>query len=78
MQEPSVIPELTLTVSAAATWVAQKVAGTCVLPISAGLLHTARVSRKDYREPGCSLPKFPQRLFTVHYVPRCAGRVPMY
>lgn len=50
MQEPSVIPELTLAVTAAATWVAQKVAGTRVLPVSAGLLHTVRVSRKDYRE----------------------------
>lgn len=50
MQEPSVIPELTLAVSAAATWVAQKVAGIRVLPISARLLHTERVSRKDYRE----------------------------
>lgn len=50
MQEPSVILELTLAVTAAATWVAQKVAGTLVLPVSAGLLHTVRVSRKDYRE----------------------------
>lgn len=50
MQEASVIPELTLAVTAAATWVAQKVAGTLVLPVSAGLLHTVRVSRKDYRE----------------------------
>lgn len=49
-QEPSVIPVLTLTVTAAATWVAQKVAETCVLPLSVGLLHTVRVSRKDYRE----------------------------
>lgn len=50
MAEPSVIPGLTLAVGAAATWVAQKVAGTRVLPISARLLHTGRVSRKDYRE----------------------------
>lgn len=32
MQEPSVIAELTLAVTAAATWVAQKVAGTRVPP----------------------------------------------
>lgn len=50
MREPSVIPELTLAVTAAASWVAQKVAGTCVLPVSADLLHTLRASRKDYRE----------------------------
>lgn len=41
MQEPSVIPELTLAVTAAAAWVAQKVAGTRVLPLSVGLLRTA-------------------------------------
>ena len=50
VQEPSVTPELTLAVTAAAAWVAQKVAGTRVFPLSAGLLHTVRVSRKDYRE----------------------------
>lgn len=50
MQKPSVIPELTLAVTAAATRVAQKVARTCVLPVSAGLLHTSRVSRKDNGE----------------------------
>lgn len=50
MQEPSVIPELTLAVTAAAAWVAQKVARTLVLPVSAGLLHTQSVSRKDNRE----------------------------
>lgn len=50
MQEPSAIPELTLVVTAAASWVAQKVAGTRVLPVSAGILHTARVGRKDCRE----------------------------
>eukprot|EP00064_Thunnus_orientalis_P009018 superscaffoldBa00001114_g9041 len=42
--EPSVIPALTLAVTATATWVAQKVAGTRVLPVSAGLLHTVRVN----------------------------------
>lgn len=50
MQEPSVIPELTLAVTAAAAWMAQKVARTLVLPVSAGLLHTQSVSRKDNRE----------------------------
>ncbi len=50
MQEPSVTRELTLAVTAVATGVAQKVAGICVLPVSAGLLLTVRVSRKDYRE----------------------------
>lgn len=50
MLEPSVVPELTLAVTAAATWVAQKVAGIRVLPLSAGLLHTVRLSRKDYTE----------------------------
>lgn len=38
MQEPSVIAGLTLAVTAAATRVAQKVAGTCVPPGSAELL----------------------------------------
>lgn len=54
MQEPSVIPELTLAVTAAATWVAQKVAGTRVFPLSGGLLHTVkveRVGRTTGREP---------------------------
>lgn len=41
LQEPSVIPELTLAVTAAAAWVAQKVARTRVLPLSVGLLCTA-------------------------------------
>ncbi|MEQ2300068.1 hypothetical protein AMECASPLE_021536 [Ameca splendens] len=56
MQKPSVIPELTLAVTAAATWVAQKVARTCVLPVSAGLLHTSKVSRKDNREMTAPCP----------------------
>lgn len=59
MLEPSDIPELTLAVTAAATWVAQKVAETCVHPISAGLLQTARVSRKDYRELAAPCPSSP-------------------
>lgn len=50
MQEPSVIPELTLAVTAAATRVAQKVAGTRVFPVSGGLLHTVRVKRTTGRE----------------------------
>ncbi|TNN62174.1 hypothetical protein EYF80_027554 [Liparis tanakae] len=50
MQEPSASPRLTLAVSAAATRVARKVAGTRVPPVSAGLLHTASVSRKDCSE----------------------------
>ncbi len=78
MQEPSVIPQLTLAVTAAATRVAQKVAGTRVLPVSAGLLHTARVRRKDYGELAAPCLSSPKCLFTVHHVPRCAGLVPMY
>lgn len=54
MQEPSVIPELTLAVTAAATWVAQKVARTCVPPISATRLHTVWVRRKDNGELAAS------------------------
>lgn len=50
MQEPSVIPELTLPVTAAAARVALKVARTCVLSISAALLHTASASGKDNRK----------------------------
>lgn len=58
MQKPSVIPELTLAVTAAAIWVAQKVARTRVLPVSAGLLHTSRVSRKDNSELTAPCPIF--------------------
>lgn len=50
MQEPSVIPELTLAVTAAAARVALKVARTCVLSISAALLHTVSASGKDNRK----------------------------
>lgn len=76
MQEPSVILSLTLAVTAAAAWVAQKVAGTRVLPVSAGHLHTASVSRKDYRELAAPRPSSPS--VCLHHVPRYAGPVPTY
>lgn len=84
MQEPSAFPRLTLAVSAAATRVARKVAGTRVPPVSAGLLRTASVSRKDCREPGATsllpphLPTPLSCLSPVPRVPRCAGLVPVY
>ena len=75
-QEPSAILPLTLAVSAVAAWVAQKVVGTRVLPVSAGHLHTASVSRKDYRELAAPRPSSPS--VCLHHVPRYAGPVPTY
>lgn len=78
MQEPSVIPELTLAVTAAATQVAQKVAGTRVLPVSAGLLHTVRVRRKDNRElaaPRLSSPSVCLQYTMCHAAPGWCQRI---
>lgn len=72
MQEPSVIAGLTLAVTAAATWVAQKVAGTRVPLGSAELLPPATVNRIDYSElaaPCLSTPSVCLQYIMCHDAP---------
>lgn len=54
-----VTPELTLAVNTASAWLAQKVAGTCVPPVSVGVLHTATASSGHHRKLASFSSKLP-------------------